>query len=143
MIRVFGTAPKARTPKGRPPSDTRRCAPRRCCATRRWPPIRRPPPGLAPMRRDAARPMSRPIALRLRLLAGNAGGAHPGAPTYTKAAAAEMAKRVFQRLAEWTTAAEGELDAKLTLSSVVPGRGEDRQAWRDSCWRARSRPPAA
>src|SRR5262247_938012 len=35
--------------------------------------------------------------------------------TYTKAAAAEMSKRVFQRLGEWTTAAERALDTELLL----------------------------
>src|SRR5207342_3302023 len=34
--------------------------------------------------------------------------------TYTKAAAAEMSKRVFARLAEWVTVPDAELKAKLT-----------------------------
>src|SRR5690606_38078512 len=34
--------------------------------------------------------------------------------TYTKAAAAEMSTRVFDRLAEWVTASDEELDQALT-----------------------------
>jgi ATP-dependent helicase/nuclease subunit A len=45
--------------------------------------------------------------------------------TYTKAAAAEMSKRVFQRLGEWTTAADGALDAELLpLLGRAPGTEE-------------------
>src|SRR5262245_47596921 len=47
--------------------------------------------------------------------------------TYTKAAAAEMSKRVLQRLGEWTTAAERALDAELL---PLLGRAPDAEARR-------------
>src|SRR5262245_58319143 len=51
--------------------------------------------------------------------------------TYTKAAAAEMSKRVFQRLGEWTTAAERALDAELLpLLGRAPGTEERAHARR-------------
>jgi ATP-dependent helicase/nuclease subunit A len=49
----------------------------------------------------------------LRLLLAGTDPQRILALTYTKAAAAEMATRVFARLAEWVTACDTELDAKL------------------------------
>src|SRR6266436_2236079 len=49
----------------------------------------------------------------LRLLLAGTAPERILALTYTKAAAAEMAKRVFARLAEWVTADERTLKAKL------------------------------
>ena len=40
--------------------------------------------------------------------------------TFTKAAAANMAKRVFDRLAEWTTLDDAALDAAIRATSNVP-----------------------
>src|SRR5262247_1939498 len=51
----------------------------------------------------------------LRLLLAGTAPERILALTYTKAAAAEMSKRVFQRLGEWTTAAERALDTELLL----------------------------
>jgi ATP-dependent helicase/nuclease subunit A len=51
----------------------------------------------------------------LRLLLAGTAPERILALTYTKAAAAEMSKRVFQRLAEWTKASEAELDDKLAV----------------------------
>src|SRR6476661_436 len=50
----------------------------------------------------------------LRLLLGGTSPERILALTYTKAAAAEMSKRVFARLAEWVTADEAGLKEKLT-----------------------------
>jgi ATP-dependent helicase/nuclease subunit A len=51
--------------------------------------------------------------------------------TYTKAAAAEMATRVFQRLAEWVTASDAELNAKLAdLLDRRPSTAEMQRARR-------------
>src|SRR2546423_14636225 len=49
----------------------------------------------------------------LRLLLGGTPPERILALTYTKAAAAEMSKRVFARLAEWVTADEASLKRKL------------------------------
>src|SRR5262245_26621025 len=62
----------------------------------------------------------------LRLLLAGTPAERILALTYTKAAAAEMAKRVFQRLAEWTTAPDEELDAKLTPLIGRGPTGQDR-----------------
>src|SRR5262245_14333320 len=54
--------------------------------------------------------------LTMRVLRLLLGGTEPDrilALTYTKAAAAEMATRVFARLAEWVTASDAELGARL------------------------------
>ena len=49
--------------------------------------------------------------------------------TYTKAAAAEMAGRVFQDLSAWATMAEGDLTAALTkVLARAPSRGEIKTA---------------
>src|SRR5262245_45479727 len=49
--------------------------------------------------------------------------------TYTKAAAAEMSKRVFARLAEWVTMSSGALEAKLAeLLDRAPTGDEARRA---------------
>ena len=49
--------------------------------------------------------------------------------TYTKAAAAEMAQRVFADLARWTTAADGELESLLSrLLARTPTRQEQLSA---------------
>jgi ATP-dependent helicase/nuclease subunit A len=45
--------------------------------------------------------------------------------TYTKAAAAEMSKRVFARLAEWVTAPESELSARLATLLDRPATEEE------------------
>ena len=50
----------------------------------------------------------------LRLLLAGTAPERILALTYTKAAAAEMSKRVFQRLAEWTTEGDSDLSSKLT-----------------------------
>src|SRR5262245_20862109 len=63
----------------------------------------------------------------LRLLLAGTPAERILALTYTKAAAAEMAKRVFQRLAEWTTAPDEELDAKLTPLIGRGPTGQDRR----------------
>ena len=63
----------------------------------------------------------------LRLLLAGTPAERILALTYTKAAAAEMAKRVFQRLAEWTTAPDAELDAKLTPLLGCPPTADDRR----------------
>ena len=50
----------------------------------------------------------------LRLLLADVNPERILALTYTKAAAAEMSTRVFERLAEWVTASDAEPEAKLT-----------------------------
>src|SRR5574342_579774 len=45
--------------------------------------------------------------------------------TYTKAAAAEMSKRVFARLAEWVTAPDAELTGKLATLLDRPPTAEE------------------
>ena len=65
----------------------------------------------------------------LRLLLAGTDPQRILALTYTKAAAAEMATRVFQRLAEWVTASEGDLGARLgELLDRRPSAGEMRRA---------------
>ena len=57
----------------------------------------------------------------LRLMLAGTGPDRILALTYTKAAAAEMSRRVFSMLAEWTTIADAELTTKLTeLTGAVP-----------------------
>ena len=62
----------------------------------------------------------------LRLLLGGTPPERILALTYTKAAAAEMSKRVFARLAEWVTADEASLKRKLAeLLDRAPTLGRD------------------
>ena len=57
--------------------------------------------------------------------------------TYTKAAAAEMSKRVFARLAEWVTMPDAELKAKLAeLLDRSPTGPEIERARRGKAWRS-------
>ena len=131
-------APLRAPPRARPPSDMRRCAPRRC-ATRRWPPI---PTASAWVSANAGTGKTHVLTNRvLRLLLAGTPAERILALTYTKAAAAEMAKRVFQRLAEWTTA-DRALEPNSPPCSVVR-RGPRTAPWPDGCWRGRSRPRAA
>ena len=60
--------------------------------------------------------------------------------TFTKAAAANMAKRVFDPLGRWTTLDDAALDADI---GARPGRlPATRRAWRGGClpvrWRRRA-----
>src|SRR5580693_7333684 len=55
--------------------------------------------------------------------------------TFTKAAAANMAKRVFDTLAQWTVYDNASLDAAIKQSS---GLEPDSRRWPDACSRARS-----
>jgi ATP-dependent helicase/nuclease subunit A len=65
----------------------------------------------------------------LRLLLGGTPPEHILALTYTKAAAAEMSKRVFARLAEWVTADEASLKRKLVeLLDRSPTSAEQQRA---------------
>ena len=65
----------------------------------------------------------------LRLLLAGTDPQRILALTYTKAAAAEMATRVFARLAEWVTASDAELGARLgELLDRRPSAGEMRRA---------------
>ena len=65
----------------------------------------------------------------LRLLLAGTAPERILALTYTKAAAAEMSKRVFQRLAEWTTEGDSDLSSKLTeLIGRNPSPEEQRHA---------------
>ena len=65
----------------------------------------------------------------LRLLLAGTDPQRILALTYTKAAAAEMATRVFARLAEWVTASDAELGAMLgELLDRGPSAGEMRRA---------------
>ena len=65
----------------------------------------------------------------LRLLLAGTAPERILALTYTKAAAAEMSKRVFQRLAEWTTESDSDLSSKLTeLIGRNPAPEEQRHA---------------
>ncbi|RPI44768.1 MAG: double-strand break repair helicase AddA, partial [Hyphomicrobiaceae bacterium] len=65
----------------------------------------------------------------LRLLLAGTAPERILALTYTKAAAAEMSKRVFQRLAEWTTESDSDLSSKLTeLIGRNPSPEEQRHA---------------
>jgi ATP-dependent helicase/nuclease subunit A len=67
----------------------------------------------------------------LRLLLGGTEPARILALTYTKAAAAEMSKRVFARLGEWVTADEADLKERLTqLLGRPPTDGEIARARR-------------
>src|SRR5262245_15709434 len=66
----------------------------------------------------------------LRLLLAGTAPERILALTYTKAAAAEMSKRVFDRLAEWTKAPEPELERKLTTLLGREARPAERQAAR-------------
>ena len=62
--------------------------------------------------------------------------------TFTKAAAANMAKRVFDTLAEWTTLDDTGLDKAIReRSNLSPTLRAAR--WRGACSRARSTPRAA
>ena len=67
----------------------------------------------------------------LRLLLGGTEPARILALTYTKAAAAEMSKRVFARLGEWVTADEADLKESLgQLLDRPPTDGEIERARR-------------
>src|SRR5499426_2188699 len=67
----------------------------------------------------------------LRLLLAGTAPERILALTYTKAAAAEMSKRVFQRLAEWARAGDPELMSKLTdLVGRAPSPAEELTARR-------------
>src|SRR5215510_8414650 len=67
----------------------------------------------------------------LRLLLAGTAPERILALTYTKAAAAEMSKRVFQRLAEWARAGDPELTIKLTdLVGRAPSSAEELTARR-------------
>src|SRR5262245_27122246 len=67
----------------------------------------------------------------LRLLLAGTAPERILALTYTKAAAAEMSKRVFQRLAEWARAGDPELTIKLTdLVGRAPSPAEELTARR-------------
>src|SRR5262245_5573889 len=72
----------------------------------------------------------------LRLLLAGTAPERILALTYTKAAAAEMSKRVFDRLAEWTKAPEPELERKLTTLLGREARPAERQAARQLLARA-------
>jgi len=123
VIRVFGTA-LARTPKGEAPE--RHAALR--AETLRNQALASDPTASAWVSANAGTGKTHVLTNRvLRLLLAGTPAERILALTYTKAAAAEMAKRVFQRLAEWTTAAEAELDAKLTPLLGRTPSGEDRR----------------
>ncbi len=123
MIRVFGRA-LARTPKGEAPE--RHAALR--TETLRNQALASDPTASAWVSANAGTGKTHVLTNRvLRLLLAGTPAERILALTYTKAAAAEMAKRVFQRLAEWTTAAEAELDAKLTPLLGRTPSGEDRR----------------
>lgn len=67
----------------------------------------------------------------LRLLLAGTDPQRILALTYTKAAAAEMATRVFDRLAEWVTASDADLEGKLAdLLDRAPSVGEIARARR-------------
>jgi ATP-dependent helicase/nuclease subunit A len=72
----------------------------------------------------------------LRLLLAGTAPERILALTYTKAAAAEMSKRVFDRLAEWTKAPAAELDGKLATLLGREARPAERQAARQLLARA-------
>src|SRR6185295_5509623 len=63
----------------------------------------------------------------LRLLLGGTPPERILALTYTKAAAAEMSKRVFARLAEWVTADEASLERKLAALLDRPSTSSELQ----------------
>src|SRR5262249_58144927 len=72
----------------------------------------------------------------LRLLLAGTAPERILALTYTKAAAAEMSKRVFDRLAEWTQAPEAELERKLATLLSREASPAERQAARQLLARA-------
>ncbi len=123
MIRVFGIA-LARAPKGE--ASARHAALR--AETLRNQSLASDPTASAWVSANAGTGKTHVLTNRvLRLLLAGTPAERILALTYTKAAAAEMAKRVFQRLAEWTTAADAELDAKLTPLLGRAPTGEDRR----------------
>ncbi len=61
--------------------------------------------------------------------------------TFTKAAAANMAKRVFDTLAQWTTLDDAALDKAIREGSGVASDAR-RRARRGGCSLARWKPPA-
>ncbi|HXE68844.1 MAG TPA: double-strand break repair helicase AddA [Hyphomicrobiaceae bacterium] len=123
MIRVFGTA-LARPPKGE--AADRHATLR--AETLRNQSLASDPTASAWVSANAGTGKTHVLTNRvLRLLLAGTPAERILALTYTKAAAAEMAKRVFQRLAEWTTAADAELDAKLTPLLGRAPTGEDRR----------------
>src|SRR5262245_32445492 len=72
----------------------------------------------------------------LRLLLAGTAPERILALTYTKAAAAEMSKRVFDRLAEWTRTPEAELERKLATLLGREATSAERQAARQLLARA-------
>src|SRR5262245_21742556 len=123
VIRVFGTA-LARARKGEPgePHAALRAE------TLRNQSLASDPTASAWVSANAGTGKTHVLTNRvLRLLLAGTPAERILALTYTKAAAAEMAKRVFHRLAEWTTAADAELDAKLSPLLDRGPTGEDRR----------------
>ena len=100
----------------------------------------RPPPPTPPPRRgssaNAGTGKTHVLTMRVLrlLLAGTEPAAHPGL-TYTKAAAAEMATRVFDTLAEWVTASDAELDSELCRAARPRRRRPRRCSAHASCSR--------
>src|SRR4029450_1524682 len=124
VIRVFGIA-LARAPKGE--ASERHAALR--AETLRNQSLASDPTASAWVSANAGTGKTHVLTNRvLRLLLAGTPAERILALTYTKAAAAEMAKRVFQRLADWTTATDAELDPKLTplLGRAPPGEARRR-----------------
>jgi len=123
VIRVFGIA-LARAPKGE--ASARHAALR--AESLRNQSLASDPTASAWVSANAGTGKTHVLTNRvLRLLLAGTPAERILALTYTKAAAAEMAKRVFQRLAEWTTAADAELEAKLTPLLGRAPTGQDRR----------------